>query len=349
MRKPTVERLGQSILGIGFDLVGGDILPCAVDGLAIDRRNRRDVLRRLHAPLDLERCDIGFDEPVDHLDTAKVTRAEQILSLVRELPAIRVHEPVGQTTGLGAQTAIRAASADERGEQALTRLADAQRAVDEHLEVNAELGKLGNLFDGKLAGKRDTRATQTRGKLDAAFAAHVHLRRGVQLELGQLTTQHGHEADVLHDGGIDSRFGGIRDHRKDIVHLAGKHEGVGREIDTGAAQMGVTTRSTQVVDVEVVGITTRVERTGTQIDGIGTGGKRRLERLAISRGGEQFRLSHRLVRHRMRIGREALACVLELDPDCLVASRAIGRASLDDLVDVNRLERIRGEVPVGFG
>lgn len=113
--------------------------------------------------------------------------------------------------------------------------------------------------------------------------------------------------------------------------------------------MGVTARSTQVVDVEIVGITTRVERTGTQIDGIGTGGKRRLERLAISRGGEQFRLSHRLVRHRMRIGREALACVLELDPDCLVASRAIGRASLDDLVDVNRLERIRGEVPVGFG
>lgn len=50
--------------------------------------------------------------------------------------------------------------------------------------------------------------------------------------------------------------------------------------------MGVTARRTQVVDVEVVGIATRVERTGTQIDGIGTGGKRRFKRLAIACRGE---------------------------------------------------------------
>ena len=115
LRKPTVERLGKGILGIGICLIGSDILPRPVNGIAISRRNRRDVLGRLHASFDLERRDIGFDEPVNHLDAAQVTRAQQVLPFLRKLLAVFIDKFVGQTARLGAQTAIGATSADERG------------------------------------------------------------------------------------------------------------------------------------------------------------------------------------------------------------------------------------------
>lgn len=81
----------------------------------------------------------------------------------------------------------------------------------------------------------------------------------MKLEFGQFTAQHRHETDVLHDGSVDTRLGCRGDHRERIVHLARKHERVGREIDARTAQMRIVACRTQVVDSEVIGIAPRIE------------------------------------------------------------------------------------------
>ena len=123
--------------------------------------------------------DARVDELRKDLDAAQVARAQQVLAHIGELLAVFVHEGIRQAARLRAQTAVGAAPADERREQALPRLADAQRTVHEALEVHAEAAQLLDLRDAQLAGERNTRGAQLAGELDAPRPADVHLRRRV--------------------------------------------------------------------------------------------------------------------------------------------------------------------------
>ena len=57
-------------------------------------------------------------------------------------------------------------------------MSDESRHCPDHeaLEVDAQLGELGDALDRELAGKRHARSTQTARELDAGFVTDVHLR-----------------------------------------------------------------------------------------------------------------------------------------------------------------------------
>ena len=177
--KAPAERLCKLALLVLGCPIRCCILPRAVERLAVRARDGRDVLGRLHPALDLEGGDARVDELRKDLDAAQVARAQQVLAHIGELLAVFVHEGIRQATRLRAQTAVGAAPADERREQALPRLADAQRTVHEALEVHAEAAQLLDLRDAQLAGERDARGAQLAGELDAPRPADVHLRRRV--------------------------------------------------------------------------------------------------------------------------------------------------------------------------
>ena len=87
--------------------------------------------------------------------------------------------------GLGAHAAVAAAAADERGHVALSRVAEAQRTVDEYLGLDRRVlrDKL-YLLKRQLTGEHRTRQPHFGCGLDACKIVYAHLCAGVQRNIG---------------------------------------------------------------------------------------------------------------------------------------------------------------------
>ena len=167
----------------------------------------------------------------------------------------------------------------------------------EHLQLHALASQARHLFYRQLAGKGDARKAHFARDLQATRAAYVHLRRGVQGQLGQLAPEQRRQPHVLNDGCVDARLGGICHKGKRLVHLAWHDEGIGRQIDRASVQVRIAARRPQVGCVEVVGVAPRVEAARAQIDGIGACRHRRLEGRASTRRRQKLRFSRLVFTH----------------------------------------------------
>ena len=199
---------------------------------------------------------------------------------------------VGQTARLGAKAAVCRAAADKRRHEALTRIANAQGTVREgfdlHAEARGDLGELGYFGNRQLARQRDALGAQTPSSLDAGGVVRVHLRRNMQARAGNDLGEHARDAYILHDEGIGARLVGFARKRDGAIDLGRKHLDVERHIHAHAAQMRVIASGAQVVDGEVVGVSSGIELAQAKINGVGTGANRRAKAFGVARRSENL-------------------------------------------------------------
>ena len=103
-----------------------------MDALGVHIRDHGDILRPLHAPLDLHAGDAGLIELLQIIRQTVVAQAQRVL----------VHaaaHAVLHAARLRTRAAVAAAAADERAHIALTGIAEAQRTVHEHLGFDARV------------------------------------------------------------------------------------------------------------------------------------------------------------------------------------------------------------------
>ena len=112
----------------------------AVERGAINAGHGIDVLGRLHAAFDFEGRHAGAYQIGKQIDAAQILRGQQVVARCRERLVLRhVMQCVRQAARLRAQAAIGRAPADERGHEALARIAHAQRTMGERLDFQAQL------------------------------------------------------------------------------------------------------------------------------------------------------------------------------------------------------------------
>jgi len=91
---------------------------------------------------------------------------------------------IGEPAGLGALAAIGAAAAERLAGQALSRIGNAQRAMDKHLQLERRLPTDGgDLRDGEFAGEHHPLHSQGFGEADRLGAGEGHLGGRVERQV----------------------------------------------------------------------------------------------------------------------------------------------------------------------
>ena len=278
---------------------GGD----PVDGLAVDAGEVGDVLGALEPALDLERGDAEAHQVGQDVEAGEVLRAEEVAAAAEvDLPAVG-DEVVGHAAGLGAFAAVGGAAAERLGGEALAGVGDAERAVDEDLELDGGggdrravgrglLGELGlefaDLGEGVLAGEDDEAGAEIAGEADAGGAGDRHLRRDVDRQVRREGANQSAEADILHDHGVDP--GG--DEGADVVggfgDLVGEDEDVEGDVAAHAAPVEEAHELRKVGGGEVVRAHPGVEALKAEVDGVGAVLDGGAHAVPVARGGEDL-------------------------------------------------------------
>ena len=270
----------------------------AVERGAVDARDDGDILRALHAALELEAGHAHAGKLAEVADEAIVLQAHGIAVFK---PAVAV----GQAAGLGALAAVAGAAADDGRHIALAGIAHAQRTVDEDLDAHgAVAADIGDLLARQLAREHHARKAE-RGKLAHALErVHRELGGGMQRQLRGDLAGKGRHAEVLHDEGVDACAGRGRDMLRDLRQLAVRDEGIERQVDPHAAHMAVAHRLRQLVQCEIARTCAGIEPLRAQIDRIGTVADGGVQRIKGPGGGEQFEHGGNSVYQHSGISRE---------------------------------------------
>ncbi len=259
---------------------------------AVHAGDERHVLGALHAPLDLERRDPRPKQLGQHRDAREVLRRQQMCSGRRQRGALRVDQLVGQPAWLGAQTPVGRTRADQRRQQALARVAHADGAVHERLDLDsgrrARGDQLGHLLDRRLAREGHAR--------DTAGTKHDDRRRAVGVELGRSVDPHvrqcePHRADqtqVLQDDRIHAGGPGLVDQGEGFFEFGGQHDHIRRQVDSHAMHVREAACFRKRLEREVLGPSAGVELVHTQVHGIGTVGDRCAQRVKPTARGEKL-------------------------------------------------------------
>ena len=239
----------------------------------VDLRHGGDVLRALHAPLDLE----ARDAHVHHLRH----EGREVRVLQAQRMAVRpAGKAVGQTAGLGARAAVAAAPPDDGGHLTLAAVTHAQRAVDKSFDLNgAFLADFGDLPARKLAREHRARHAEPCRFLNARERVQAHLRRGVQRHVGNDFLQRRQNAPILHQDRVHAALRRGARLRGKRGELAVGDERVERQIDLHAPQMAIRNRRAEFFVREVPRAAARVERAKAHIHGVCAalhGGNKRL-------------------------------------------------------------------------
>ena len=279
-------RQGAHHLGVG---AGGLPLGELVERAAVGAHDRPHVVGGLHAPLDLKGAAAGADEGFKVADGAVVARREQARAAdARDFgPRLVVHA-VGQAARLAAEPAVRRAAALGAAQQAFARIADAQRAVAEHLELDALVGAGLDLAERELARKRDPRAAAAFGEAHAARVVHVRLGGEVKLEVGPQLVHQAQQPPVLDDEGVGPASRAVVDEPQGVGELVLADEYVDGHVDARTGEVGHPACRGERLPVEVVGVAAGVEGPHPAVDGVGAGGDGGLEGVERPGRREQF-------------------------------------------------------------
>ena len=191
--------LGKALAGEGglqlLQLLGSGraALP---DGPGIDAGDDGHVLRTLHAPLDFQAAYPHLLQLLEIVGQRHVLEGQGIL-------VGPVAPAVFEAAGLGAQTAVAAAAADDGGQVALSRIAHAQGAVGKGLDLNGRvLADVADLIPAQFPGEDRPGKAQFGALLHAVQAVHGHLSGGVQGELRSHLVEHPGHAQILDNDGV---------------------------------------------------------------------------------------------------------------------------------------------------
>ena len=203
-------------------------------GLGVYAGHYGRILRALHAPLDLHAGHACLFKLAQSVDKAVVLERHRVV----------IHPPaegILHAAWLGAHTAVAAAAAYQRGHIALAGVAEAQRAVDEHLRLYRRILRyVLYLLKTQLSRQHGASHAHLRRSLNAGQIVYAHLGARMQGNIRQCLPDRGHEAEILYNYPV--RAASRREAR--VLHgrayLSVVHERVERDVHLAAAHMAVT-------------------------------------------------------------------------------------------------------------
>ena len=241
-----------------------------VELLPIPGRDVLDVVEPLEAPLDFERADPRLDQRLQVVGLIHVLEREQVAVGHQHL-AIRLLQRAGQPTELGTLAAVGAAAGPSVADVALTAVGDAERTVDEELQLHiGGRTDLADLCKGQLARQHHLGEAHILQKLHLLRGAVISLGTGMQRNGGQIERQQPH---VLHDQRIGPRFVDLVGQPPGLLQLVIVQQGVEGNEDLGAEAVGMARQRFDILYAVACraagtkGGAAHVDGVGTVIDG----------------------------------------------------------------------------------
>ncbi len=174
----------------------------------------------------------------NELVSGQILRAQQILDVVRVDVATVADQIVGEPAGLGALPAVGAPPSERLAGQTLSRVGDAQGAVDERFERQRRwLVNLPHLADRQLAGHHHAIDSERSRELNPFGAGQGHLGRRVNRQSRGDGADESHDSQILHQHRVDAGRGNRADYAVPGRQFAGKDQGVERDIPLHATMM----------------------------------------------------------------------------------------------------------------
>ena len=197
---------------------------------------------------------------------------------------------VGKTAGLGAGAAVAASSADERTEQALSGVTDAERAVQKDLGFGDRVfGDRYDLGERQFPRQNDAARAEPGEQITTFGRMGGRLRAGVDRQIGVAFGDPQDQPRVRDDQGVDAEFPQFPRALDGGLPFALGEQGVQRDVRLRAVQMAVDHRPGDLFVVEVAGEGAGVQLFAAEIDRVGSRVDRGDKRLERSGGGKQFR------------------------------------------------------------
>ena len=202
---PHVVAVGEALTGKGLlqrpqFLSGG--IPALPERVGVHLGDHPDILRPLHPALNLG---AGYPHLIEFVEVGSqghVLEGQGVA--VRPIPPA-----IGESAGLGAQAPVAAAPPYDRGQEALTRVAHAQRPVDKYLDLNGGVcADVGDVLPGQFPAEHHTAHAQVGGSLHAVQAVNGHLGGGVDRQVRCALAQGAHQSHILHQHCVRPQLGG---------------------------------------------------------------------------------------------------------------------------------------------
>ena len=267
-------------------------------GPRVDAGDDGGILGTAHAAFQLQAGDAHPVQIVQIADEAVVLQTERILAGMSA-------GVVALTAGLGAQTAVAAATANHGAHVTLSGIAHAQSAVSEDLNLDGGVrADVGDLVPVELPRETDALQAHRGAHLHALQAVNAHLRAAVKLKTRQGTPQDLDHAEILNDQGVGSVRRGLFCGLQRGRYLTVGQERIQRDEYLDAADAAVFGGAGELVLCEVFGVAAGVEIAEAQIDSVGSvlnGGD---DRFRAPRGGQD--LKHKAYLRKVRSAKDIL-------------------------------------------
>jgi hypothetical protein len=235
------------------------------------------------------------------IDPGEVLRREEV-TLVAEVARFPIDDEfVGHAAGLGAFATVRAALAERLAREALSRVGDAEGAVDEGLELHRSgrvWMKEPDLAHRVFAGDDGAvEIEKAMGEVERLGRGDRHLRRGVEMQIGHHGPGHRGEPEILHDDRVHTCVAEEPQLLRRILEFLGKNERVEGNEPPHPVGVEEVHQLRQVLRREIVRPDPRVEAGHAEIDRIRPVRHGSARAVPVARRGEQFGGSFR---HRTR-------------------------------------------------
>ena len=238
-----------------------------------------DVLGALHAALNLEGVDPCLHKVGYLVDELEVIRGEVVAG-----PGSAGHlGDVEAAAGLCAHPAVGRFPAEIAREKTEARLADAEGAVDEDLELAGGAAlDLADLVEAEFAGEDNPGNTGPAHGVCGAGARDVHLGRGMDAELREIGTGHVEYAEILDDESVRPHAVQIGEKAVHALGFALLEDGVDRHEHLLAALVHGLEAGLELGPGEIGGAHPGVEALQAEIYRISPFVDRRVQRFRIS-------------------------------------------------------------------
>ena len=222
----------------------GTALNDGVDLSTIVRRDIAHIVDIFQSAFDFETADACIEHVFDALCAVHIAH-RQLVSSGKHL-AVGVDQVEIQSTELGAATAVGRSAETMLRNIATPAVAHAQCAVHKALDGNGHGGGDGaQLAQGEFARNDDLRIAGSLQELGFFGRAGIHLCGGMKRNRGEIHLEQG---QILCDKGIDTGFVELTDHLFGFVQFIVIENGVERDVDAGAIQMGKIANVAYVFD-----------------------------------------------------------------------------------------------------
>ena len=265
------DRIGQRevILPRGFEV--------GVQRAAVGAGDRCHIVKRLGAPLDLQRVDARLADQIKKRRGTQVVGVQDITAVLAFADlhiltgAMLLDKVVLPAAGLGALAAVAAAPGHIAGKQAPPGHAHTHSAVDKGFEVQllgAVIADEGDLGQGQLSCQHHALGAQLIRHGRRLVVGDARLGGNMAFHLRGVLFGKAQNAQVGNDKGIHARLGGGLDILGQLLEFAVGGQGVQRQVDLFAAGVGKNTALAQLVHRQVDGRGAHTELRQGAVDGI---------------------------------------------------------------------------------